>query len=55
MVKLETIIFVTANEHGLVETLINTTFWKMRFSEIVIVAWQNGSDVTQNITFTGVF
>ena len=55
MVKIETRIVVTANEIDIAETVINTMFGKMRFSEIILFAWQNGSDVTQNITFTSVF
>ena len=55
MVKIETLTFVSANEIGLAETVINTAFEKMTFSKITIFAWQNGSDVTQNLTFTSVF
>ena len=53
--KIETLICVTANEIGLAETVINTMFEKTCFSKIIIFAWQNGSDVTQNLTFTTVF
>ena len=39
IVKLETMVFVTANEIGLAEIVINATFRKMHFSGIVIFAW----------------